>query len=196
MIEAELAAYQDDTGADQSDRPRIIVLNKVDVPAAREIAGQARQTFTDRGLAVYEVSAATRQGVRELAFALAAVVAEVRAAALPRSPAGWRSGRGREWPGLPRRSGPGRTPSWSGARSRGAGCCRPTSPTTRPVGYLADRLAKLGVEEALAEAGADDGAEVLIGNGDDAVVFDWAPDVTAGRRPGHGPRGTDRRLSP
>ena len=64
------------------------------------------------------------------------------------------------------------------------------------VGFLADRLAKLGVEEALAKAGADDGAEVLIGNGDDAVVFDWAPDVTAGRQRGHGPRGTDRRLSP
>ena len=64
------------------------------------------------------------------------------------------------------------------------------------VGYLADRLAKLGVEEALAKAGADDGAEVLIGNGDDAVVFDWAPDMPAGHRQAHGPRGTDRRLFP
>ena len=45
------------------------------------------------------------------------------------------------------------------------------------VGFLADRLAKLGVEEALTEAGADDGAEVMIGNGDDAVVFDWDPDI-------------------
>ena len=64
------------------------------------------------------------------------------------------------------------------------------------VGYLADRLAKLGVEEALAEAGAEDGAEVMIGNGDDAVVFDWAPNVPAGPQRGLGPRGTDRRLSP
>ena len=52
------------------------------------------------------------------------------------------------------------------------------------------------MEEALAEAGADDGAEVLIGNGDDAVVFDWAPNVPAGPQRGRGPRGTDRRLSP
>ena len=43
------------------------------------------------------------------------------------------------------------------------------------VGYLADRLARLGVEEALAEAGAEPGAEVLIGDPDDAVVFDWDP---------------------
>ena len=43
------------------------------------------------------------------------------------------------------------------------------------VGYLADRLARLGVEEALAEAGAEPGAEVMIGELDDAVVFDWDP---------------------
>ena len=43
------------------------------------------------------------------------------------------------------------------------------------VGYLADRLARLGVEEALAAAGAEPGEEVLIGDLDDAVVFDWDP---------------------
>jgi GTP-binding protein len=196
VIEAELAAYQDDTGADLSDRPRIIALNKVDVPVAREIAGQARQTFTDRGLAVYEVSAATREGLRELAFALAAVVAEVRSAALPAEPSR-----------VVIRPQPAGGPDFDVERTgentflvRGDKPWRWVLQTDfsndEAVGYLADRLAKLGVEEALAEAGADDGAEVLIGNGDDAVVFDWAPDVSAGRRPGHGPRGTDRRLSP
>ena len=64
------------------------------------------------------------------------------------------------------------------------------------VGYLADRLARLGVEEALAEAGATAGAEVVIGDGPDAVVFDWDPDIPAGSPHGFGPRGTDRRLSP
>ena len=86
------------------------------------------------------------------------------------------------------------------------------------VGYLADRLARLGVEEALAEAGAEPGAEVLIGDPDDAVVFDWDPAAPmasgSGRRgagrggAGHGsagrggdrqplgPRGTDPRLTP
>jgi len=73
------------------------------------------------------------------------------------------------------------------------------------VGYLADRLARLGVEEALAEAGAEPGAEVLIGDPDDAVVFDWdpaAPMSSGASRPGRsrgrkqhlGPRGTDPRL--
>ena len=62
------------------------------------------------------------------------------------------------------------------------------------VGYLGDRLARLGVEEALAEAGAEAGDTVLIGDFDDAVVFDWAPELPAGRRPRAGPRGSDRRL--
>ena len=43
------------------------------------------------------------------------------------------------------------------------------------VGYLADRLARLGVEEALFKAGAVAGAEVVIGGDDNAVVFDWEP---------------------
>ncbi len=58
------------------------------------------------------------------------------------------------------------------------------------VGYLADRLAKLGIEEALTEAGAEAGAEVLIGPEDNAVVFDWDPTVTLAA--GVGPRGTDQ----
>jgi GTPase len=195
VIEAELAAYQDDTGADLSSRPRIIALNKVDVPEAREIASQARRAFTDRGLAVYEVSAATREGLRELSYALAGVVAEVRATAPAAEPSR-----------VVIRPQPASGPDFEIERTgentflvRGDKPWRWVQQTDfsndEAVGYLADRLAKLGVEEALTEAGADDGAEVLIGNDDDAVVFDWAPDVPAGPQRGHGPRGTDRRLS-
>ena len=35
-IEAELTAYGDSTGAELVRRPRLIALNKIDVPAARE----------------------------------------------------------------------------------------------------------------------------------------------------------------
>jgi GTPase len=196
VIEAELAAYEEATGADLAGRPRIIALNKIDVPAAREVAEQARQIFTDRGLTVCQVSAATREGVRDLAFALAAVVAEVRAATPPAEPSR-----------VVIRPRPASGPDFEIERTgentflvRGDKPWRWVLQTDfsneEAVGYLADRLAKLGVEEALAGAGADDGAEVLIGNGDDAVVFDWAPDVPAGPQRGHGPRGTDRRLAP
>src|SRR5699024_9140550 len=62
------------------------------------------------------------------------------------------------------------------------------------VGYLADRLAKLGVEKALFAAGAQAGAEVRIGPEDNAVVFDWEPTMTTGAEHLAGPRGTDARL--
>src|SRR5687767_15898530 len=62
------------------------------------------------------------------------------------------------------------------------------------VGYLADRLARLGVEDALLEAGAEAGDEVVIGEGEQAVIFDWEPSMKAGAELLHGRRGTDLRL--
>jgi GTP-binding protein len=59
------------------------------------------------------------------------------------------------------------------------------------VGYLADRLARLGVEEALAKKGAVPGAAVTIGN----VTFDWEPSTPAGiAAVAMAHRGTDPRL--
>jgi GTPase len=61
------------------------------------------------------------------------------------------------------------------------------------VGYLAERLNRLGIEEELAKAGATEGAEVHIGTEEDSVVFDWDPSTDAEAVPS-GPRGTDARL--
>jgi GTP-binding protein len=55
------------------------------------------------------------------------------------------------------------------------------------VGFLADRLAKLGVEAELARLGAEAGAAVTI----DDVTFDWEPSIAETTA---GPRGTDSRL--
>ena len=82
-IEAELAAYAEATGADMAGRPRIVALNKIDVPEAREAAERAREVLDGRGLEVCEISAATHEGVRDFAFAVGRVVAAARAA-LPR----------------------------------------------------------------------------------------------------------------
>jgi GTP-binding protein len=62
------------------------------------------------------------------------------------------------------------------------------------VGYLADRLARLGVEDALLEAGAVAGAEVVIGDDRTGVLFDWEPTLIGVAGAGGGPRGTDVRL--
>ena len=74
VLETELAAYEAATGADLSGRPRLVALNKIDVPEARELADMVKETLTARGLQVFEVSAATREGLRELGFAMAGLV--------------------------------------------------------------------------------------------------------------------------
>jgi GTP-binding protein len=62
------------------------------------------------------------------------------------------------------------------------------------VGYLADRLAKLGVEDQLFKVGAKAGSTVVIGQGDRAVVFDWEPTISSVGELIAGPRGTDARF--
>src|SRR5690606_20885218 len=61
------------------------------------------------------------------------------------------------------------------------------------VGFLADRLNRLGVEDELLALGAQAGDDVVIGAEDDAVVFDFDPTITAGAEV-LGPRGEDLRL--
>jgi GTP-binding protein len=193
-IEAELAAYAEATGADLAGRPRIVALNKIDVPAAREAASGAREVLAARGLEVREISAATHEGVRELAFAVGHLVAAARAAAPPPEPT-------RQVIRPPAAGGPEFEVVRTGENSflvRGHKPARWVRQTdfsnAEAVGYLGDRLARLGVEQALAEAGAQAGAEVAIGDADDAVVFDWDPDIPAGAPHGLGPRGSDQRL--
>jgi GTP-binding protein len=149
-----------------------------------------------RGWPVFAVSAATHEGLRPLTFAMAGVVQQARAAApeaeptriVLRPPAVDDAGftvtreRGPDGPYF-RVRGP-RPERW----------VRQTDfSNDEAVGYLADRLARLGVEDALREHGAEPGDEVVIGPEDDAVVFDWEPFVQAGGEI-LGPRGSDPRL--
>jgi GTPase len=194
-IEAELAAYEAATGADLAGRPRVVALNKIDVPAAREVAERARPVLAARGLDVCEVSAASHEGVRDLTFLIGNVVAQARAAAPPAEPT-------RLVIRPPAAGGPEFEVVRAGQNSffvRGEKPRRWVQQTDfsndEAVGYLADRLAKLGVEKALAEAGAEAGAEIMIGDEDDAVVFDWEPDLQPGTPHVLGPRGTDQRIT-
>lgn len=84
VIERELAAYAGDleiSGGQVplTERPRVVVLNKVDVPEARDLADLVRPELEARGLEVFEVSAASHEGLRPLTFALARLVAAARA---------------------------------------------------------------------------------------------------------------------
>ncbi len=196
VLEAELAAYSDVTGADLATRPRIVALNKIDVPAAREAAERAKQALDARGLPVYLISAATHEGVRDLSYALARVVGQARAALPVPEPT-------RQVIRPPAAGGPEFEIVPLGENSflvRGEKPRRWVRQTdfanSEAVGYLADRLARLGIEQALTEAGATDGAEVMIGEEGDEVVFDWDPDLPAGSSHGLGRRGTDWRVEP
>lgn len=188
VIERELAAY-----GGLEDRPRLVALNKVDVPEARELAEMVRPDLEARGHQVLLISAATREGLRELTFAMGDLVRRARAAAPPAEPTR-----------IVLRPKPvdeaGFTVTREGPRFRVRGAkperwVRQTDfANDEAVGYLADRLARLGVEKALHEMGAEPGAEVVIGEGDDAVVFDWEPSVESTSGVVRGPRGTDPRL--
>jgi GTP-binding protein len=202
VIEAELAAYAGDLeiaggAVPLTERPRLVVLNKVDVPEARDLADLVRPELEARGLEVLEISAASHEGLRPLTFALARLVEEARAAAPAAEPTRVvLRPRAVDESGftVTRREDGGRT--WF--QVRGAKPERWVRQTQfsndEAVGYLADRLARLGVEEALFAEGATPGAEVVIGDGDDAVVFDWEPTLLTGAELLGGPRGTDVRL--
>src|SRR5215218_3599243 len=195
-LEHELAEY----GGEELDlvgRLRIAVLNKIDVPDARELVDLVRASLEKRGLDVYPVSAATGEGLTEFGYALAAAVEVHRASLPPMEPArvtivpkavddsGFTVERDPEYP--------------DGFIVHGVRPERWVRQTDfsndEAVGFLADRLNRLGVEEKLAKAGAREGDAVTIGG----VTFDWEPTLPAGtltveESAGLGGRGTDSRL--
>jgi GTP-binding protein len=202
-IEAELAEYESDLG-ELLGKPRLIALNKIDVPEARELAELVTPELIARGATVFPISAVSHEGLRELTFALAAAVAADRAArpvvptrivlrpaavddsgftvtADPDEPAGFvvHGAKPQRW------------------------VHQTNFDNDEAVGYLADRLARLGVEAQLTRLGAEPGAAVRIGE----VTFDFRPagsDVEEFRptRRGSDPRldadprvGADQRLA-
>jgi len=167
-IERELSRYEG-TLADLRDRPRLVALNKIDVPEAAELARLVRPELEHRGLPVFEVSAVSRAGLRELAFALAAAVVADRAAhPIPET-------RPVLHPRAVDDAGFTVEADTDGFVVHGTKPERWVRQTDfdndEAVGYLADRLARLGVEDELARLGAQPGAAVTIAG----VTFDFEP---------------------
>ncbi|MFC9895174.1 GTPase ObgE [Nocardia sp. NPDC127579] len=196
-LEAELAAYKSELAADTglgdlADRPRVVILNKTDVPDAAELAEMVTPEFTARGWPVFEISAVTRQGLRPLTFALADMVREYREAHPKAAPK-----RQVIRPIAVDASG---FSVIADPQEPGGFIVRGTQPerwvrqtqfdNDEAVGYLADRLARLGVEDALVKQGAEPGCPVTIGD----VTFEWEPQISAGVEIVPTGRGTDIRL--
>ena len=175
IIERELARY-----GGLEDRPRLVALNKIDVPDGREIAEMVVEELTGRGLRVFRVSAASTEGLRELTFAMAEIVLAARAERAvevaerivirPPSADG-----GAEF--SVKREGD----SWRVRGTKPERWVQQTDFTNdEAVGFLADRLNRIGVETRLLQLGAEEGDSVIIGPAEDAVVFDFKPGVDAG----------------
>nr|WP_225924597.1 GTPase ObgE [Pseudonocardia abyssalis] len=192
-LEAELAQYTPALGGELADRPRLIALNKIDVPDAADMAEIVAADLTERyGWRVLAISTASHAGLRELSFAMAEEVAAYRAAQpvveatriVLRPTAVDDSGFTIE-------PDPEIEGGFLVLGARPERWIRQTSfDNDEAVGYLADRLARLGVEDALARAGAHRGSPVTIGD----VTFDWEPTTPAGIAVLMSGRGTDRRL--
>ncbi len=178
VIEAELATY-----GGLEDRPRLVALNKIDLPDGQAMTELVLDDLRARRLEVFPVSAATHEGLRELSFAMAGVVRRARAdrpAAAPTRivlrPLGSTGASDFEV-----------VASDQGWRVRGEKPERWVRQTDfsndEAVGFLADRLNRLGVEDRLLRLGAVEGDTVVIGgdrSGEGAVVFDFKPMVDAG----------------
>jgi GTP-binding protein len=196
-LEAELAAYRptlqgDSTLGDLADRPRAVVLNKIDVPEARELADFVRPDIEERGWPVYEVSTVSREGLRELTFALWKLVEAYRAAlpvVVPRRPVI------RPVPvdqsGFVVAADPGNPGAFVVRGVRPERWVAQTDfENDEAVGYLGDRLARLGVEAELLRLGAKEGCDVTIGD----MTFEWQPQTPAGVDVTLSGRGTDSRV--
>lgn len=203
-LEQELAAYADALDLPLgvipiAERPRIVVLNKCDVPEAKELAEFVKPEFESLGLRVFIVSTASHEGLKELRFAISEMVAELRDKLAEQESAQEQERvviRPLET-GRPRRRNDesGFASEFSIEREQDRnGNHWFTVTGTKPerwvmqtnfdndeaVGYLGDRLAKLGVEDSLRRAGAHPGDEVHIGRGKNSVAFDWDPTISAG----------------
>jgi GTP-binding protein len=192
-LEDELAHYTPALGGELAQRPRIVALNKIDVPDARDMAELVAADVAERyGWPVFAISTASHAGLRELTFAMAQQVRSYRAA----QPAAAATrvvlrptavdDKGFTVAADPELEG--------GLVVRGTRPERWIRQTAfdndEAVGYLADRLARLGVEDALARAGARPGCLVTIGD----VTFEWEPSTPAGVAAMMTGRGTDIRL--
>ena len=188
IMESELSRY-----GGLEDRPRLVALNKVDVPDGAEIADMVTDDLRERGLLVFPVSAASGQGLKELTFAMAEIVQRARqdrpvveATRIVIRPPAVDGGGDFEV----RRTGEG----WRVRGEKPERWVRQTDfSNDEAVGFLSDRLNRLGVEDRLIELGAEEGDTVLIGHPDNSVVFDFRPSLQAGAEM-LGRRGEDQRF--
>ena len=167
---------------------------KIDLPDGKAMADMVQPVLEARGYQVFQISAAARMGLTELNYAMAQIIQEARKNAVKEEKtrivlrptavddAGFKV--------IANEDG-----SFTVIGSKPERWVKQTDfANAEAIGYLADRLANLGVEKELFKKGAKEGDEVRIGLGESAVIFDWEPTIEAGAELLAGPRGTDLRI--
>ena len=200
-LEHELDSYADaldmDSGlGDLRERPRLVVLNKMDIPEAKELAEFLRADIEEQfGWPVYLISTATREGLDELKWAMWDIVKRARAkrkeqpVAEPQVIRPAFVGRLHDDAGIEVTRDPIYPEGWLVTGEKVERWVRQTDfENDEAVGYLSDRLNKAGVEELLRKQGAQEGDTVTIGE----ISFDWEPSI--GGDPTLAGRGQDARL--
>jgi GTP-binding protein len=192
-IVQELENYQVENGTPLNQRPQLIALNKIDLDDGETIAKMVRPEFEKLGLKVFEVSAITKQGLKELSFAMSDLIekhADVQESAreiislVKQAPSD-------EFEVRPENSAEGTIYRIIGVKPE-RWVAQTDFSNDEAVGYLAERLAKLGVEERLMKAGAKSGSTVVIGS-ENGVLFEWQPMVNSISEVST-PRGSDSRI--
>ena len=201
-LEHELDSYADaldmDSGlGDLRERPRLVVLNKMDIPEAKELAEFLRADIEEAfGWPVHLISTATREGLDELKWAMWDIVKRTRKKRKAQpidEPKVIRPnfvGRGHGDAGIEVTRDPMYPEGWLVTGEKVERWVRQTDfENDEAVGYLSDRLNKAGVEDMLRKAGAHEGDTVTIGE----ISFDWEPSI--GGDPTLAGRGQDARLT-
>jgi GTP-binding protein len=177
-LEAELRAFDPEL----ANRSALVAANKIDVPEGRERLQEAEAAAAKRGLPMFAISAATGEGMPALLYAMAEAVAVSRAA------------QAAEAERSPRRPATVAEPEAPIEVVREAGAWRVLG--DRParwvamadldnpdaVAFLQRRLRNAGVDDLLAEAGAEPGDEVLVGD----TAFEYEPNAQPGPPDGRG----------
>lgn len=160
VIDRELAAH----AKELSDRPQVVVGNKIDLPGSRENSKRVAAWCEEAGRPYFAISAATGEGVQEMLRAVAERVHELREQAKEVSvvpPAVYVYEPPSERIVEVVREAPGEY------RVRGGRIERMVIMTEmlndEAVAYLQRRLQRAGVEQALRDAGAKPGDTVHIG---------------------------------
>ena len=192
-IVQELANYEVENGTPLNERPQLIALNKIDLDDGETIAKMVRTQFESMGLEVFEVSAISKDGLKELSFALSSLIDEhsVKQESAREVISLVKQEPGDEFEVKSENSADGPIFRITGVKPE-RWVAQTDFSNDEAVGYLAERLAKLGVEERLMKTGAKSGSTVIIG-AENGVLFEWQPMVSSIAEVTT-PRGSDSRI--